>query len=1124
MTNFEYLHNIPELEDLSTFCDKAERTHNIDYDMCAINCRRALEWLVKAIYKLKNIHLDSKDHLVELLSGDPFVQFIGDDRMMMAAQFVRKVGNKAAHSGGVKGGESFFCLLNLYNFVGGVLLKLRVLTSLAPFDKALIPARPTMYVIGDEPTSMAAEDALVPLTPTNNASSFTNQLSLPDTLAPLPPQVDAALDYTEAETRKYFIDLMLEEAGWEILTTDGAIVPSKAGIEIEVEGMPTDKGIGYADYVLFGANGKPLAVVEAKRTTKDPEAGRHQAELYADCLEKKYGVRPVIYYTNGFRTYIIDGLGYPSRMLFGFHTEQELMVLIQRRGRGEISDLKVKDEITNREYQKRAIKSVCEHFNTLHRRGLIVMATGTGKTRVAISLTDVLMRNSWAKNVLFLADRTALVSQAKKNFVKLLPDATYCVLSENKEPDLNARIMFSTYQTMINYIDTETKKFSVGRFDLIIIDEAHRSVFGKYTAIFDYFDALIVGLTATPRDEVERSTYDLFQLETGMPNFAYELDEAVEDKYLIDYNVLSRTTDILRNGIKYNSLSKDEKEQMESIWKYEAAKASLDLSTLDDDKKGRDIQSKEIFKYIFNTETIDKVIVDLMENGLKVQGGDLIGKTIIFGYNHQHADLIVKRFGELYPQYGPDFCVLIDNYVNYAQDLIDKFEVRGGLPQIAVSVDMLDTGIDVPDILNLVFFKPVHSYIKFWQMIGRGTRLSEGIFDDGTDKQIFYIFDWCGNFEFFDKNPKGMTVSKVISLTERLFGLQVDLAVALQHQQYQQDAFAKQLHDDTKAVLRNQVVGLNDSHISVRQKWEYVDKYRKEDTWTYISGLDAVELKDNIAPLVVSGITDEGMKKYDILLTNIELSYIDADVNAEGSKLRVEDISQALMEKASIPQVAAKMGVIKEVADHHFWETATLDRLEYVRKEIRELVKFILGTDNKTFVINIHDTVDVLSGGTAAIPRMTYKQRILDFLAQNRNLPVLQKIFNLEKLSGTEIIELEHICWQKLGTKDEYERYLEKGHLLYGDSVAVFIRSMIGVDRIVALQKFSQFIDANSLNSMQEEYIKTIISYVCENGDITPQNLVEDAPFCDYDWIETFGQNLVSVRKYVDEIHEAVLA
>lgn len=1105
MRNFDYLKDIDVLKDLYHFCKTAEDCQQSDNDVCALNCRRGLEWIVKAIYSLKGIELDKKDSLYELMTGEPFMEFVDDDRVMMAAHYIRKVGNASAHSGGISNKESFFCLLNLYNVVGAVLLKLRVLDTLAPFDKELIPKN-SMFVKTvpevKEPTKEFVASVEVEAVQHPAKAEFNRSIS-------------------EAETRQMFIDLMLKEAGWEVLTVDGAIAPSKAGVEIEVSGMPNNAGVGYADYVLFGANGKPLAVIEAKKTAKSPNEGKHQAELYAECLKEQYGIKPVIYYSNGYETYIIDGLGYPPRKIYGFHTEDDLNVLIQRRNRSNITDLNINPDITDREYQKRGIRALCDHLNKNHRRGLLVMATGTGKTRVAISLTDVLMRNEWAKSVLFLADRTALVNQAAKNFAKLLPNITTTTLSENREPDLNARIMFSTYQTMINYIDTDTKKFSVGRFDLIIIDEAHRSVFGKYTAIFDYFDCMIVGLTATPREDVDRSTYDLFQLEGGEPNFSYELNEAVEDKYLVPYTVIARTTDILKRGIKYDSLSEDEKKQMEEVWKYEKAKNALDL---EQGGKGyyRDIDKKEIFKYIFNKDTIDKVLIDLMDNGLKVQGGDLIGKTIIFAYNHKHAELIVERFNEIYPQYGSDFCVLIDYSVNYAQDLINTFEVRDKRPQIAVSVAMLDTGIDVPDILNLVFFKPIYSYIKFWQMIGRGTRLSQDIFDVNDDKREFYIFDWCGNFEFFNQNPKGKEPLAQISITERLFGLRVDLAQALQHNTYQSDAFAKQLHDEVKEVLHKQVSRLNDSHISVRQHWSEVDKYRKKEAWTYISNVDVVELKDVIAPLV-SDITSElGAKKFDVLMLNIELSMISEEVEAERCKVKVFEIAQNLQEKASIPQVASKMSIILEVAKPEFWETATLDRLEYVRQEMRDLVQFILGTSNRTFTLDIEDTMEALDSPMGIAPRLSYKQRVIDYLAKNKNLPVLQKIFKMEKLEHSDIIELERICWKELGTKEEYQKYIERGQMICGDSVAAFIRAQIGVDRQIALERFSGFLSDNVLNSTQEEYIKTIITYVCENGDISLPTLVNNTPFCDFDWIQVFGQNMNSVRNYVEGFHSLI--
>ncbi len=1113
MRNFDYLKDIEELQDLYGFCSAAEDTQQTNYDVCALNGRRALEWIVKAIYTLKGIELDKRTSLLEMMSSEPFTQFIGDDdKLMMAAHYVRKIGNKAAHDGGVKGGEAYFTLLNIYNVVGGILLKLGVITSLAPFRKDLIPKSPTLTVV-----------------PGSTVPTATVQFveSVPKETIEAPQDITDKIDYSEAETRKLFIDLLLEEAKWEVLDKEGAIVPSKACIEIEVNGMPNSTGVGYVDYVLFGANGKPLAVVEAKRTTKSPEVGRQQAILYADCLERQYGVRPVIYYTNGFKTFIIDGLGYPARRVHGFHTEEDLLVLIQRRGRNGITDLKINDEITNRAYQKQAVKAICENFNGMHRRGLLVMATGTGKTRVAISLCDVLMRNGWAKNILFLADRTALVKQAHKNFTKLLPSATTARLDDfkpaDKESVMKARILFSTYQTMINYIDTEFKEFSIGRFDLIVIDEVHRSIFGKYTSILSYFDALMVGLTATPREDDDRSTYELFERESGEPNFEYLLDEAVSDGYLVDKVVLSRTTDILKNGIKYDKLSEDEKQQMESIWKYEKAK----LNIPDEELYRRNIEHDELFSYIFNQDTIDKVIIDLMDNGLKINGGDTIGKTIIFAYNHNHAVLIVERFKHLYPALGDDFCQLIDNTVNYAQSLIDTFEVRGKMPQIAVSVDMLDTGIDVPDILNLVFFKQVRSKIKFLQMIGRGTRLSEEIFDEGETpedraKKFFYIFDWCGNFEFFGENPKGFEPMKSISLTQRLFDLRVDLSIALQHEQFQNDEVAKALYDETKAILIGQVKELNDKHISVREHWDIVDKYRKKDTWVYLSNTDGIELKDVIAPLLVNATTNIGATKFDILMLNIELSQIDEAVSGEKSKVVVEKIANKLQEKASIKQVNDKMTLIKQLSKHDFWETASLDKLEYVRKEIRDLVQFITGITNQKFTINIKDTVET-KGTPKDVPlQKSYKQRVMDFLAENKELPVIQKIVNMEKLTSADISELEKICWKELGTKEDYEKFIAKSNMICGDSVGAFIRSQIGVDRHVAMLRFSQFLSDVTLNSLQEEYIKSIITYVCDNGDITPNTLMEEEPFAQYEWIDTFGKNFIAVRNYVNEIHDLV--
>lgn len=1103
MSNFDYLKDIEALSDLYKFCKVAEDTQKTDFNNSAINCRRGLEWMVKAIYKLKGIELKKQDSLYELMTAEPFTDFIGDDRIMKSAHYIRKIGNKSAHSGDVKGGESFFALLNLYDVIGFILLKLGVLAELPPFDRNLIPDKPGLYIATSSETEVT--DRIMENIKPEKAQN-------PDTVS-----IESSL--TEAETRKYFIDIMLEEAGWSVLGENGSLVPGKACIEVEVQGMPNAQNKGYADYVLFGTNGKPLAVIEAKRTSKDPKVGRQQAILYADCLEQQYGVRPVIYYSNGYRTYVIDGLGYPDRELLGFHTADELELLIQRRDRGPITDFSINDQITDREYQKRGIKAICEHFNTNHRRGLLVMATGTGKTRVAISLTDVLMRNAWVKNVLFLADRTALVNQAAKNFTKLLPAATVSVLSDNRTPDMNARIMFSTYQTMINYIDTESKLFSIGRFDLIIIDEAHRSIFGKYMATFDYFDALLVGLTATPRDQVDKSTYDVFELETGEPNFSYEFSEAVKDGYLVDYTTISRTTRRLREGIKYNTLTEEEKEQLEQVWEYEKAKNALDP----DAEYHRDIESNEIFKYIFNLDTIDKVLQDLMTNGLKIQSGDLLGKTIIFAYNHKHAVKIVERFYTLYPELGPDFCVLIDNTVNYAQTLINNLEERNKLPQIAVSVDMLDTGIDVPDILNLVFFKKVYSYIKFWQMIGRGTRLSENVFGAGEDKKTFYIFDWCGNFEFFDENPRGREALPQISLSEKIFGLRADVAFTLQHANYQADEKARKLHDEIKDLLMAQVNALNTKHISVRQNIEVVDRFKNKESWVALSATDVLDLKNKVARLILPEKDNEAAKKFDAIMLYIQLSVIDSSVNADRYKTKVEIIANKLQEKVTIPQVQAKLDLIKEISMPSFWENVSLDRLEYVRKEIRDLVQFIVGTGKQDFVLDIKDIIEEKEPVDVKPLKVSYKQRVAEFLAQNADLPVFVKIKNIEQLNQEDIQELERILWTELGTEEEYMDYLKNSKMTFSKNVAAFVRSQIGIDRRVALEKLSQFFSDNNFTSLQEEYLKTIITYVSDHGDISPETLVNESPFDEFEWIDVFGTDFVKVRNYVQQLHNSIV-
>lgn len=931
-------------------------------------------------------------------------------------------------------------------------------------------------------------------------------------------------DISEAETRRRFIDRMLREAGWDVLDSKGDTIEGKACIEIEVTGMPSNTGKGYADYVLFGNDSTPLAVIEAKRTSKDVKAGKHQAELYADCLERRYHVRPVIYYTNGFEIYCIDGLGYPPRKLLAFHSKRDLELIMSRRelyadGRPYITDFSINEEISDRYFQKRAIKKLCEWFNAKHRRGLLVMATGTGKTRTAISLVDVMQRNRRIKNTLFLADRIALVDQAAKQFAKWLHDTDTTVLSDKTtDIDPNARITFSTYNTMINYVNSDQKPFSIGRFDLIIIDEAHRSVFGKFGDIFRYFDSLLVGLTATPRDQMDKSTYKLLDLDSGEPTDCYEYEEAIQDGYLVKNIPKIRNSKVVNEGIKYDELSDDEKQQLEQVWEYEQANKDPDEEWVP-----RNINEQEIFKYIYNDDTVDKMLQDLMTNGLKVQSGELIGKTIIFAMNTPTAKLIVERFNVLYPEYGNGFCEQIDYSINHAKDLIKNFSFRDKVPQIAVSVDMLDTGIDVHDILNLVFFKRVRSRIKFLQMIGRGTRLCPDIFGAGKDKECFYIFDWGGNFKYFGENPQEITTVNPISLTERLFGVRADIACVLQAPQYQDDDFAKGLHDELKTILQTDVGKLNDAHIAVRDYQRTVEKYRDPASWQYISEVDVLELKNDIAPLLPKSLENELAKKFDLLSLYVQLGLIDEAFDSRRHERQIIDIADALRKRASIPDIQAKTPLLNEIMTSAYWENKTLASIENMRKQIRDLLKYLIGDSGKTFTVSIDDIIT--DGGDAGEinTTITYREKLLDFLTRQRNHPVLQKIHNLERLSSADIDELERILWQELGTKEDYERYLRRDQMTANIPVAAFIRKVVGLDRRKAITLFSDFISANTLSAEQEEFINNILNYVCQNGDMEKKVFRDNRIFRE-SLLKYFPNKVAQVAQFVAMLHDAITA
>ena len=913
-------------------------------------------------------------------------------------------------------------------------------------------------------------------------------------------------DISEYETRKKYIDLELKLAGWDFETNITE--------ELKLSGMPNAHQEGYADYVLFGKNGLPLAVVEAKRTSVDPRVGQNQAKLYADCIENEYHQRPVIYYTNGFEIYMWDDMNYTPRKVAGFYTQDELQLLINRRNsRQSLEHIFVDDKITNREYQLEAIKSVCETFEEGHRKALVVMATGTGKTRTAISIVDVLSDKEWVKNVLFLADRTVLVKQAKNNFTKLLPNMSTCNLLSTTDNPEDSRIVFSTYQTMINAIDNTKNKsgnklFTPGHFDLIIVDEAHRSIYKKYQAIFEYFDGLVVGLTATPRNDVDRNTYRFFEIENDVPTFAYEYEKAVKEGYLVDYHTIKTSTDFMDRGIKYSELSNEEKE------KYE------DTFADDEDNIPEEIDASAMNSWLFNRDTIKKLLELLMDKGLKVKGGDELGKTIIFARNHKHAQKIVDTFNELYPEYRGEFAKLVDNQVKYNETIIDEFSTKEKGPQIAVSVDMLDTGVDVPEILNLVFFKPVKSKIKFWQMIGRGTRLCKDLFGAGLDKKEFYIFDYCKNFEFFSVNPKGIETNNVISLTERIYGYKLDLIVELQNMKYQSDEKYCEYRKTLIKEFIEEIKNLNKDSFMVKNKIHYIELYSKEKTWVYISTIDLMDIKENLIPLFTSIDDNEDAKRFDNLMYQLQVKRIRQDKTNRCENLIVDTVGE-LEKLGTVPQIREKQDLILKVAETDYIKEADFWGIEEVRTELRNLIQFIDPYNRPPVYIDIEDTLNDIDEEYVYVSTgnnfTNYRRKVEKFLTGNLENVIVWKIRHNIRLTEQDKENLEKILFEELGNNKEYAE-------TFGDTnIIKAVRNIVGLDKNVVSDIFYKYINDNRLNMKQIQFVKLLIDYVIKNGTIDMQKLTEQ-PFKNVGEVyDLFGNNIdlfKEIREDIESINE----
>lgn len=890
-------------------------------------------------------------------------------------------------------------------------------------------------------------------------------------------QVKDTHDYNEAETRKNLINIELALAGWKLL--------NKEDREYPVEGMPNSTGDGYVDYVLWGKDGKPLGLVEAKRTLHDARKGQQQAKLYADCLGQMHGQRPIIYYTNGYEIFLWDDAAYPYRKVAGYHTEDELELMIQRRTTRKspaTSDINV--EIAGRPYQKRAIKKVAEEYEGKQRKCLLVMATGTGKTRTAIAMVDLLQRCGWIKRALFLADRISLVKQTVNAFKAHFPDSNPVNLCEDKTQD--GRVYVCTYPTMMGLIDQKEKgqaRFGCGYFDLVIIDEAHRSVYQKYRHIFRYFDSLLLGLTATPRDQVDRNTYGLFDLESGVPTDAYELETAVQDGYLVPPRAKIVDLRFPTEGISYDDLSDEEKEEWESLdWGDEETEDFVPAT----------VNAGAINKWLFNQNTVDRVLRELMENGSKVDQGDKLAKTIIFARNHKHAIFIEERFNANYPHLKGEFARVIDNQVKYPQSLIDDFSNKDKYPQIAISVDMLDTGIDVPEVANLVFFKPVYSRIKFWQMIGRGTRLCPDLYGPGEDKENFLIFDFCGNFRYFGENPMGREGSGSMSLQTRLFNARTNLLFDLQTVEDADPEFVEGI----KHILCEEVLSMPKDNFIVKDHLQTVEKFSKKENWNRLSNEDMHSILTELSGLPRATEPENPLaKQFDMICLNLQAaqqSGVRKKIDYYQSKIVF--IAEQLEAIPNVPAIQKQLAFIQSIQREEWWEDVDLVQVEEIRKKLRELAQFVTKKSQKMVYTNFEDEVIGWEEGTPIeVPRMTsaqYEKKVSEYIKDHRDTLVIQKLYLNESLTTKDLETLKDILVQ-IGSEDGEKLLNNLLEQKEAPSLPYFVRRLVGLDRNQAKLLFAKYLEDESLTSNQIRFVELIIDQLSARGIIESGALYE---------------------------------
>lgn len=1108
-TNFDYLKKEPKFAVFADVAISAEKLILADPEACIITCRRAMEFALKWVYSVeKSLEVPYQQNLYSLMSAEDYRQLVGLD-IWKRMDYIRRCGNNIAHNNKkTSREEAMLCLENLAIYMDFIACCYSENYEEHVFNKNLITdrienAKQAKQNRVAEKEELEKKRQELEQQKLDLEALIKENESLKEALSERrkkqePTYVPKPLDISEYSTRKLYIDSMLADAGW----TEG-----KDWInEVELTGMPNRSGVGRIDYVLYDDTHKPLAIIEAKRTCKDVAQGRQQSKLYADILEKKHGRRPVIFLTNGFDTHIIDGQ-YPERKCAVIYSKRDLEKWFNLLSmRSSLKDIKVDEEIAGRYYQKAAVKAVCESMDAKNRRkSLLVMATGSGKTRTVIALCKVLLDAGWIKNILFLADRNSLVTQAKRSFVNLLPSLSCTNLVEEKD-NYNAHCVFSTYQTMINCIDSvndeKGKLFTCGHFDLVICDEAHRSIYNKYKDIFTYFDAPLVGLTATPKDEIDKNTYEIFELENGVPTYGYDLAQAVKDGYLVDYISVETELKLMEKGIVYDELSDDEKDFYEKTFTNENGELPASIS------------SAALNSRIFNEDTICQVLNILMTNGIKIDYGEKIGKTIIFAKNHDHAEKILEIFNKEYP-HMKGYAAVIDNYINYAQTAIDDFSDPKKQPQIAISVDMLDTGIDVPEVVNLVFFKKVMSKAKFWQMIGRGTRLCPELLD-GEDKKKFYIFDFCGNFEFFRMN-QGKPTANMIPLQCAIYNLKFEIAYKLQDIVYQSDERLTVYRKNLVQQMCKKVQELRRSNFDVRQHLKYVELYSVEENYQALTYGDTLIVREEVAPLILPDGDEASAVRFDALLYGIELAHlIGKKYTRARNDLRKRVIGVSKV--ANIPEINAQTEFINKIINTDYVERAGINEFEEIRTKLRDLMKYIK-KDNIKYDTNFADELLSMEWKEAELENddlKNYKAKAEYYIRQHQDNIVIAKLKSNKPLTESDIAALEEILWKEVGTRQDYEN--EFGSKPLGE----FVREITGLDMNAAKEAFSEYLDDTSMDSRQIYFVMQIVEYIVHNGMLKDFSVLQESPFTDRGSVgEIFTDMTVwlEIRRVIDTIN-----